>query len=62
LIEHIRAYFIVNDKSLPSSIIVYRDGVGAGDIPRLKDTEIAALKVRLNVSTLGRYAIFTIAN
>jgi aubergine-like protein len=52
LIEHIRAYFIVNDKSLPSSIIVYRDGVGAGDIPRLKDTEIAALKVRLNVSKI----------
>ncbi|XP_046643892.1 piwi-like protein Siwi [Daphnia pulicaria] len=40
----LKAYFIVNDKTLPTSIIVYRDGVGAGDIPRLKDTEIAALK------------------
>ncbi|EFX88764.1 Piwi/Aubergine-like protein [Daphnia pulex] len=43
----LKAYFIVNDKTLPTSIIVYRDGVGAGDIPRLKDTEIAALKVKL---------------
>jgi aubergine-like protein len=61
LIEHIRAYFIVNDKSLPSSIIVYRDGVGAGDIPRLKETEIAALKVRLNGSTRGSFVIFALA-
>ena len=35
----------MNDKTLPEKIIVYRDGVGAGDIARLKDTEVAALKV-----------------
>jgi aubergine-like protein len=40
---------------LPAAIIVYRDGVGAGDIPRLKDTEIAALKVRWNDHTLRKF-------
>ncbi|XP_057371400.1 piwi-like protein Siwi [Daphnia carinata] len=40
----LKAFYIVNEKTLPGAIIVYRDGVGAGDIPRLKETEIAALK------------------
>lgn len=35
----------MNEKTLPEKIIVYRDGVGAGDIARLKDTEVAALRV-----------------
>ena len=36
---------MTNGKTLPQNIIVYRDGVGAGDIARLKETEIAALRV-----------------
>ena len=40
-----RTYFMTNGKTLPQNIIVYRDGVGAGDIARLKETEIAALRV-----------------
>lgn len=42
-----RAFYIVNQKTLPEKIIVYRDGVGAGDIARLKETEIAALRVKI---------------
>ena len=38
----------MNEKQLPEKIIVYRDGVGAGDIARLKDTEVAALRVIMN--------------
>lgn len=44
----IRSYYIMNEKQLPEKIIVYRDGVGAGDIARLKDTEVAALRVIMN--------------
>ena len=36
---------MMNGKTLPDNVIVYRDGVGAGDIARLKETEIAALWV-----------------
>ena len=36
---------MTNENTLPQNIIVYRDGVGAGDIARLKETEIAALRV-----------------
>lgn len=39
-----RFYFRAHT-ALPENIIVYRDGVGAGDIARLKETEIAALRV-----------------
>lgn len=42
-----RQFYIANNKQLPEKIFVYRDGVGAGDIARLKETEIAALKVVL---------------
>lgn len=40
-----RTFYILNGKNLPEKIIVYRDGVGSGDIARLKETEIAALRV-----------------
>ena len=30
---------------MPSKIIIYRDGVGSGDIARLKETEVAAVRV-----------------
>ncbi len=40
-----RTFYIINGKNLPEKIIVYRDGVGSGDIARLKETEIAALRV-----------------
>jgi len=40
----LKSYYIMNEKTLPEKIIVYRDGVGAGDIARLKDTEVAALR------------------
>jgi aubergine-like protein len=42
----------MNEKQLPEKIIVYRDGVGAGDIARLKDTEVAALRVIMNSNGL----------
>ena len=39
-----RKFFDAN-RALPSKIIIYRDGVGSGDIARLKEKEIAAVKV-----------------
>jgi hypothetical protein len=30
---------------LPENIIIYRDGVGAGDIGRLLETELVGVKV-----------------
>ena len=44
----------MNDKQLPEKIIVYRDGVGAGDIARLKDTEVAALRVIMRMTVCGK--------
>jgi len=43
VVSALRAYFQVN-RSLPSKIIIYRDGVGSGDIARLKETEVAAVR------------------
>jgi aubergine-like protein len=39
-----RAYYLAN-RTLPEKIIIYRDGVGAGDIVRLMETEVTAVKV-----------------
>ena len=39
-----RQYYLAN-RSLPSNIFIYRDGVGAGDIARTKTIEIASLQV-----------------
>lgn len=44
MLNALKAFYQVN-KCLPSKVIVYRDGIGAGDIARLKETEIAAVKV-----------------
>lgn len=35
----------MRNKDLPENIIIYRDGVGAGDIARVMETEVAAIKV-----------------
>ncbi len=34
-----------NKKTLPENIIIYRDGVGAGDIHRVLEIEVEAIKV-----------------
>ncbi len=42
-----RAYYKKDSKkTLPSKIIIYRDGVSAGDIATLKDGEIKSIGVR----------------
>jgi len=43
----IRSFYDKNNNQLPDKIIVYRDGLGSGDIARVKETEIAAIKVIL---------------
>ncbi|KAK4016032.1 hypothetical protein OUZ56_030995 [Daphnia magna] len=43
MLTALKAYFFRN-KDLPENIIVYRDGVGAGDIARVMETEVAAIK------------------
>ena len=40
-----RAYGKRN-KALPEKIVLYRDGVGAGDIARLLETEVESAKVK----------------
>jgi len=45
----IRAYHGAND-SFPDKIIVYRDGVGAGDIQNVLDIELEGIKVRLSLN------------
>ena len=34
--------------ALPSKIFVYRDGVGAGDISKIKSIEVESIRVRLS--------------
>ena len=41
----VRNYYYANNKQLPTDIFFYRDGVGAGDINRIKEFELEALKV-----------------
>ena len=41
-----RKYYGAN-RALPSKIIIYRNGDGSGDIARLEETEVAAVKVDL---------------
>ncbi|XP_046439550.1 piwi-like protein Siwi [Daphnia pulex] len=43
MITSLRAYYLAN-RTLPEKIIIYRDGVGAGDIVRLMETEVTAVK------------------
>lgn len=44
-----RAYGSKN-KELPEKIIIYRDGVGTGDIARILETEVASAKVSHNTN------------
>lgn len=50
LLKAIQKYRIYNDRSLPSRIIIYRDGVGDGQIPYVYKHEVAMLKVCYNYS------------
>jgi len=42
--ECTKAFYLQNEKQFPTDIFFYRDGVGAGDIERVKEVEIGALK------------------
>ena len=42
-----RAYYRANENKLPQKIVVYRDGVGAGDIQRVLDIELYGIKVKI---------------
>lgn len=42
-----RKYTEVNDGRLPTRIFIYRDGVGEGQIPFVKSTEVAAINLKL---------------
>lgn len=44
LIKCLKAYRQINNGNLPSKLFVYRDGVGAGDIGRVKELEVNALR------------------
>jgi len=44
LMKVLRCYYKANSNTLPGCIFVYRDGVGAGDIARIKTIEIHSLK------------------
>lgn len=43
-LEALRKYKNKN-KRYPKVIIIYRDGVGEGQIPEVKDTEVKSIKV-----------------
>lgn len=44
--EALRKYSEVNGR-LPTRIFIYRDGVGEGQIPAVKTTEVEPIKVKL---------------
>jgi aubergine-like protein len=48
IIQIIRAYQTANG-SYPEKIIVYRDGVGAGDIQTVLDIELEGIQVNRNL-------------
>lgn len=45
-----REYWKASPRKLPTTIIVYRDGIGASDIDRVKTIEIQALRVSTSLS------------
>jgi len=47
MIKALRKYQMHNNEALPSRIIIYRDGVGDGQIPYVCKHEVAMLKERL---------------
>ena len=52
ILKMLRKYNDLNGQ-LPSRIILYRDGVGDGQISYVVDHEVKAIKVRLSLSRLS---------
>ena len=47
-----RAYYRANENKLPQKVLVYRDGVGAGDIQRVLEIELHGINVRIIIDRL----------
>lgn len=42
--EALKQYYDSNDQTLPSRLILYRDGAGDGQIPYIKNTEVKLVR------------------